>query len=263
MDDVLGASTTPAGEVEVKEELRSSYEIKNLGEVKYILGMKIERTDDGSIKLLQCVYSEHVLECFGMTDAKSRSTPLPHGITLSTNDLPETQDKADEMKGVPYYKTLSSLIQLQVATHPDLSYIVNLLSCFAHNPGQAHWNVLKHALSYIKGTLDYGITYFHDSSLHPFGYVDSDYARDINEQKSMEGHMFFVGGRLVLWASKHQETIAFLTVEAKYMAFTQATQQVLWLTKFMEEIHMPQQTPISIFGDNTGAIANTQNDKNH
>jgi len=110
MDDVLGASTTPAGEVEVKEELRSSYEIKNLGEVKYILGMKIERTDDGSIKLLQCVYSEHVLECFGMTDAKSRSTPLPHGITLSTNDLPETQDKADEMKRVPYHKTLSSLI---------------------------------------------------------------------------------------------------------------------------------------------------------
>ena len=50
-DDVLGASTTPAGEVEAKEELRSSYEIKDLGEAKYILGMKIERTDDGSIKL--------------------------------------------------------------------------------------------------------------------------------------------------------------------------------------------------------------------
>jgi len=47
----LRASTIPAGEVEVKEKLRSSYEIKDLGEAKYILGMKIERTDDGSIKL--------------------------------------------------------------------------------------------------------------------------------------------------------------------------------------------------------------------
>jgi len=110
MDDVLGASTTPAGEVEVKEELRSSYEIKNLGEVKYILGMKIERTDDGSIKLLQCAYSKCVLKRFGITDAKSRSTPLPPGITLSINDLPETQDKADEMKRVPYHETLGSLI---------------------------------------------------------------------------------------------------------------------------------------------------------
>jgi len=75
--------------------------------------------------------------------------------------------------------------------------------------------------------------------------------------------MFFVGGGLVLWASKYQETIALLTIEAEYMAFTRATQQALWLTKFMEEIHMPQQTPICIFGNNTGAIANTQNNKNH
>ena len=224
MDDVLGASTTPAGKVKAKEELRSSYEIKDLGEVKYILGMKIKRTDDRSIKLSQCTYSERVLERFGMAEAKSRSTPLPPGITLSIKNLPETQDKADEMKGVPYHKALGSLMWLQVATGPNLSYTVNLLSRFAHNPRQAHWNVLKYALSYMKGTLDYGITYFHNSSLHPFGYVDSDYAGDVDGQKSMEGHMFFVGGGLVSWASKHQETVALSTIEAEYIAFTQATQ---------------------------------------
>jgi len=133
-DDVLGASTTPAGEVKAKEELRSSYKIKDLGEVKYILGMKIERTDDGSIKLSQRAYSEHVLERFGMAEAKSHSTPLPPGIMLSIKDSPETQDKADEMKGVPYCEALGSLMWLQVATRPDLSYTVNLLSRFAHNP---------------------------------------------------------------------------------------------------------------------------------
>ena len=138
MDDVLGALTTPAGEVEAKEELRSSYKIKDLGEAKYILGMKIKRTDNRSIKLLQCTYSEHVLKCFGITEAKSRSTPLPPGIILSIKDSPETQDKADEMKGVLYHEALGSLMWLQVATHPDLSYTVNLLSRFAHNPRQAH-----------------------------------------------------------------------------------------------------------------------------
>jgi len=155
-----------------------------------------------------------------MAEAKPRSTPLPPGITLSIKDSPETQDEADEMKGIPYCKALGSLMWLQVATHPDLSYTVNLLSCFAHNPGQAHWNALKHALSYVKGILDYGITYFCNSSLHPFGYIDSDYARDVDGQKSTEGHMFFVGGGLVSWASKRQETIALSTVEVEYMAFT-------------------------------------------
>jgi len=106
----LGASTTPAGEVEAKKELRSSYEIKDLGEAKYILGMKIERTDDGSIKLSQRAYSERVLERFGMAEAKPHSTPLPPGITLSIKDSPETQDEANEMKGIPYREALGSLI---------------------------------------------------------------------------------------------------------------------------------------------------------
>jgi len=54
----------------------------------------------------------------------------------------------------------------------------------------------------MKRTLDYAITYFYNSSLCPFGYVDSDYAGDVDGRKSTEGHMFFVGGGLVLWASK-------------------------------------------------------------
>jgi len=112
MDDILGVSITLAGEFEAKEELRSSYEIKDLGEAKYILSMKIERTDNGSIKLSQRAYSECVLKHFGMAEAKSCSTPLPPGITLSFKDSPETQDEADEMKGVPYCEALGLLMWL-------------------------------------------------------------------------------------------------------------------------------------------------------
>ena len=52
---------------------------------------------------------------------------------------------------------------LQVAIQPDLIFSVNLLSCFAHNPGKTHWNAIKHVLAYIKETIDYGITYKADS----------------------------------------------------------------------------------------------------
>jgi len=48
---------------------------------------------------------------------------------------------------------------LQVATRPDLAFSVNKLACFSHNPGRAYWNALKHILAYVKGTIDYGITY--------------------------------------------------------------------------------------------------------
>lgn len=120
-----------------------------------------------------------------------------------------------------------------------------------------------HTLAYLKGTLDYGITYHWGASIRPYGYVDADYAGDVDSSRSTEGHIFFVAGGPVSWASKRQETVALSAVEAEYTAFARATQQALWLSKFMDEVALTQEKPMNIFADNNGAIANTQNDKNH
>jgi hypothetical protein len=263
-DNILGALTTEAGETKAKGELRSSYEIKDLGTAKFILGMRIDRDPDtGTIRLSQRAYSKQILERFHMSDAKPRTTPLPLGITLSIDDMPKTKDELQDMKGIPYREALGLLMWLQVATRPDLLYAVNVLSRFANNPGQAHWNAMKHTLAYLKDTLDYGISYRWDTSLRPYGYVDADYAGDKDGHRSMEGHIFFVAQGPVSWASKQQNTVALSTVEAEFMAFTRAIQQAIWMTKFMGKIGLPQATPVNIFADNTGAIANTANYKNH
>jgi hypothetical protein len=262
-NDVLGVSSTEAGEIKAKDELAKSYELKDLGTANFILGMKIERLENGDVQLSQRVYCECMIERFNMFNAKPRSTPLPAGITLTANDGPQSQEEIDDMKTVPYCEALGSLMWLQVAMRPDLSYAVNLLSRFANNPGQSHWNALRHTLGYLKATLDYGITYCQNGDLQPFGYVDADYAGDIDSSRSTEGHIFFVAGGPVSWASKGQETVALSTIEAEYMAFTRASQQALWLMKLMDEIALEQERPINIFADNNGAIANTQNNKNH
>jgi hypothetical protein len=137
-----------------------------------------------------------------MSEAKLHSTPLPVGISLSTDDSPQNLEEINEMKEVPYQEALGSLMWLQVATHPNLSFTVNLLSCFANNPGQNHWNALRHTLAYLKGTLEYGISYHKDDKLCPFGYADADYAGDMDGRRSTEGHIFFVTGRPISWASK-------------------------------------------------------------
>lgn len=123
--------------------------------------------------------------------------------------------------------------------------------------------MLKHAMAYVKGTLDYGITYCRDRSLNPFGYVDADFAGDSDTRRSTEGYVFFVAGGPVSWASKRQETVALSTVEAEYMAFTRAAQQALWLSKFIDEIGLTAERPTIIYAHNNGAIATTRNDKNH
>jgi len=85
-------------------------------------------------------------------------------------------------------------------TWPDLFYPVNLLARFAHNPGKAYWNVLKHVLEYIKGTLDYAIRYCAGATLDLVGYVDSDFAGCKGNWGTSitNGHLLFVMGALIL-----------------------------------------------------------------
>jgi len=73
-----------------------------------------------------------------MENCSSKSTPLPLGLLLTTNNCPNTSDEITEMKDTPYQETLISLIWLQVTTQPDISYAITLLSHFAHNPKKSH-----------------------------------------------------------------------------------------------------------------------------
>ena len=168
-----------------------------------------------------------MLEHFKMNHCALTSTPLPSGSSLSIDDCPTTSQETSEMAKTPYCETLGSLIWLQVATHPDLTYTVNILFWFSHNPSRSHWNALKHTLAYVKETIDYGITYRGGGTLNPIGYVDSDYAGCKDTRHSTEGNVFIVADKPVSWKSKCQETVALSTVESEYMTFTHAMAQAL------------------------------------
>jgi len=193
-NDVLGASSTIEGKHLAKSQLASSYEIKDLGEAKFILGMRIDRNAHGDIMLSQEAYCERLLKQFNMTSCSPVTTPLPPSTILSIEDCPATLDEENEMKNTPFWEALGLLMWLQVATRPDLAFSVNILACFAYNPGKAHWNTLKHILAYVKDTKHYGITYKGSSSLEPIGYVDSDYAGCRDTRWSTEGNIFLVAG---------------------------------------------------------------------
>ena len=225
--------------------------------------MKISRNQSGDITLSQKAYAERLLKRFNMNSCSPHTTPLPHGLSLSIKDYPANPTEVEEMKNIPYREALGSLMWMQVATQPDLSFSVNLLARFAHNPGKAHWNALKHVLGYIKGTLNHGIMYRAGTTLNPVGYVDSNFAGCKNTRRSTEGNIFVVAGGPVSWETKRQDTVALSTVEAEFMAFSRATTQALWLLKFFEEIGLPAARPITIYANNNGAISISTNNKNH
>ncbi|GLB43838.1 putative reverse transcriptase (RNA-dependent DNA polymerase) [Lyophyllum shimeji] len=258
-------TSTLEGYARAKEELVKCYEIKDMGELKYILGMRIDHDpQSGAFSLSQRTFLERFLERFGMQDCNPRPTPLPAGIRLLESQSPSTETERAFMEGKPYHEILGSLMWAQVATRSDLSYAVGVLARFQSNPGPAHWNALLHVVGYVKGTLDYRITYTRDTgSIKPVGYVDADYGGDFDTRRSTSGYVFMMANGPVSWSSKRQPTVALSTTEAEYMALTRGAQQALWMHNFLFEIDLSQNLPATLHVDSTSSISLAQSTKGH
>ena len=116
-DDVLGALSTIEGKNLAKSQLGTSYEIKDLGEAKLILGIHINRDPiTGNISLFQKSYCKRMLRCFNMENCLPKLTPLSPGLLLTTEDCPNTPKEANKMKNTLYREALGSFMWLQVIT---------------------------------------------------------------------------------------------------------------------------------------------------
>ena len=191
-DDTMGISSLKEEAKRAKEELGWQYETKDLGDANLVLGICIDRNRDaGTISISQRAYLERVLEHFNMMDCNPCTMPLPPSTTLTKEKAPQTAEECTFMADKPYHELLRSIMYAQIATCPDLSYAVSTLSKFASNPGNVHWNALTHVLHYIRGTLDFRITYGGKyKDLAPIGYVDADYAGDLDNRRSCASHVF-------------------------------------------------------------------------
>jgi hypothetical protein len=176
---------------------------------------------------------------------------------------PKTDSEKHQMADKPYRPILGSIMWGLLATRPDLSFAVSLLSRFQANPGITHWNALMHVIGYIKNTLDYGLTYFHDAELTPLAYADADYGGCRVTKRSTSGYVFIMSGGPVTWSSKRQATVALSTVEAEYVAMSRCAQQMKWMQSWLDEVDIKYNVPGIIKGDSRGGIALTKNTKDH
>ena len=73
-----------------------------------------------------------------------------------------------------------------------LSQAVSMASRYMHDPGKDHWEAVRWILRYIKGTIDVALVFEKDvaSKQECTGYVDSDYADDLDKCQSTTGYVF-------------------------------------------------------------------------
>ena len=109
-----------------------------------------------------------------MNSCKSMDTPIARGETLSLETCPKTEKEKEDMSRVPYSSAVGSLMYAKMCTHPDICYVIRLVSRYQSNPGRDHWKAVKRIFRYLKGTADYSLCYS-GSDLSIRGYIDVDW----------------------------------------------------------------------------------------
>ena len=246
----------------LKEELAESFEMKDLGPAKQILGMEITRDrKNRRLWLSQERYVERILERFNMKEAKPVTTPLGGHWKLSKSSCPSTEEENKKMVVIPYSSAVGSLMYAMVCTRPDIAHAVGVVSRFLSNPGKQHWEAVKWIFRYLRRTSKLRLS-FGRGKLVLEGYTDVDMAGDLDGRKSTSGYLFtFVGG-VVSWQSKLQKCVALSTTEAEYIAVTEAGKELIWIKTFFKELGM-QQDEYVVYCDSQSAIDLSKNATYH
>lgn len=121
VDDMLIVSPDMSAVSSVKDALSSRFEMKDLGEVDTVLGMRVRRNiGAGWLFLDQETYSKGILAKFNMLECKPSSTPLSPSVVLTEEMSPSTPEGKLDMQDVPYRSVVGSLMYLMVCTAPKL-----------------------------------------------------------------------------------------------------------------------------------------------
>eukprot|EP00253_Pinus_taeda_P016490 PITA_16490 len=202
---------------------------------------------------------------FNMQDSKPVKVPIPVGVRLFAEQCPKTQEEEEDMSHVPYESAVDSLMCAMVCTRPDIAHAVGVLSRFISKTGKEHWTAMKRVFRYLHGTIDYGLCYQGrpglDKVLDIRGFVDADWARDLDKRRSTSGYVFNLFGGAVSWMSKKQSVVA-STTEAEYVAATHASKEAVWLQRLCSSMGLVQEA-IRIDYDSQSAIFLANNTTYH
>ncbi|XP_042753315.1 secreted RxLR effector protein 161-like [Lactuca sativa] len=170
------------------------------------------------------------------------------------------KDKDGEKVDPTEYRRVVGCLRYLTHTRPDLSYSVGIASRFTEEPTTLHFQVVKHILRYVKGTVDYGLNYGRGREIEDLvGFTDSDLGGDLVNSKSTSGMIFYLGRNAITWQSQKQKTVALSTCEAEFMAATTTECQAIWLANLVKELTGHHIMPITLYVDNKSAITLMKN----
>uniref|UniRef100_A0A2N9IRW5 Reverse transcriptase Ty1/copia-type domain-containing protein n=1 Tax=Fagus sylvatica TaxID=28930 RepID=A0A2N9IRW5_FAGSY len=225
VDDIIITETSPTLITDLISTLQNTFELKDLRPLHYFLGLQLQYHNSG-FTVHQTKYATDLLSRFNMTSCKPSSTPF-----TSTSRLTPTQ---------------------------DLSFAVNQVCQFMHNPTDVHLMAAKRILRYLRSTLHRGLL-FHPSSLQLQAYADTDWAGDPVDRRSISSYVVFLGSTPITWVSKKQWTISRSSMKAEYRSLTSAIAELYWIRMVLRDLGIFLSNTLVLWCDNLSALALASN----
>jgi hypothetical protein len=143
---------------EAATTLELEFEMKDLGETSFCLGIQLTKVVGGRI-MHQTTYTQKLLLKFKMNDCKPVKTPMQGRNLTPSEDAFRPAEEGEEIlnEDYPYLSAIGGLMYLANQTRPDIAFAVNLLARHSNRPTSRHWEGVKHILRYLKGTEDMGL----------------------------------------------------------------------------------------------------------
>lgn len=250
VDDVVIMGAKEEDVAAIKLKIGENFKVKDLGELHFILGVRITRERDSKRILIdQEALIKRTISKYLDFPCKVSKTPLAVNAKLT-----KYEGECDEASRRRYQAIVGSLLYISRYTRPDLSFAVGVVSKFAQNPGPEHFDAINRIIGYLKGTITTKVLLKGGETNILTVYCDADWASDQDERKSVSGYVIYLGRSIVTWGSKKQHCIALSTMEAELIALNEGVKEALWIASLLEE-YQGKRPKIVVHCDNKATIS--------
>lgn len=246
VDDLLVCGNDMEVLVQFKEYLGRCFHMKDLGKLKYFLGIEVGRGGEGFM-LTQRKYTLDLVAEVGLLGAKPCATPMEQHHNLGRDKSPFIEQAGQ------YRRLVGKLIYLSI-TRPDITYSVHTLAQFMQTPRVAHWDSALRVVRYLKGTVGQGIFLSANPDLSLSVYCDSDWQSCPTTRRSLSAYVAMVGDSAVSWRTQKQDVVSHSSAEAEYRSMAEASREIKWLRRLLHDLGAPLKEPVRLHFDSKSAI---------
>ncbi|GJV50051.1 ribonuclease H-like domain-containing protein [Tanacetum coccineum] len=226
----------------------------NLGALNYSIGISVTRNTTW-IFLSQKKYVMKLLKRAHMLSCNPTRTPIytesklgPKGIPISDPTL---------------YRSLAGGLQYLTFTRHDLSYVVQQICLYMHDPQEPHLAALKRILHYVHDTLEFGLQLYASLGSSLVAYFDVDWVGCPATRRSTSGYCVFMGVNLLSWSAKRQYTLSRSSAEAEYRGVSNVVAEMAWLHNLLRELYTPLLTATLMYCHNVSDVYLSANPMQH